>query len=114
VNDATQPDIVIAVEIEDPVLADRLASLLGGVAGLRLAAPGEAATVAVVSPDPQTAAEPHGFELTPREQRRVGTDGGRRIEQGHRKAARNIGSYRQISRRFAARQARRHRPHRRR
>ena len=66
-NDETQPVIVIAVEIDDPVLADRLASLLGGIAGLRLAAPGEAATVAVVSRDPQTTIEPHGIDLTPRE-----------------------------------------------
>lgn len=66
-NGEIPPAIVIAVEIDDPVLADRLASLLGVVAGLRLAAPGEAATVAVVSRDPQTAAEPHGIELTPRE-----------------------------------------------
>lgn len=66
-NDEPQPVIVIAVEIDDPALADRLASLLGGVAGLRLAAPGEAAAVAVVSRDPRTAVEAHGIELTPRE-----------------------------------------------
>jgi DNA-binding CsgD family transcriptional regulator len=67
VNEATQPAIVVAVEIDDPVLADRLASLLGGVVGLRLAAPGEAVAIAIVSRDPQSAVEPHGFELTPRE-----------------------------------------------
>jgi DNA-binding CsgD family transcriptional regulator len=67
VNDETQPAIVVAVEIDDPALADRLASLLGGIAGLRLAAPGEAATVTIVSRDPQTTIEPHGIELTPRE-----------------------------------------------
>jgi DNA-binding CsgD family transcriptional regulator len=67
VNDEPQPAIVIAVEIDDPALADRLASLLGGVAGLRLAAPGEAAVVAVVSRDPQNTVEAHGIELTPRE-----------------------------------------------
>jgi DNA-binding CsgD family transcriptional regulator len=67
VNDETPPAIVVAVEIDDPVLADRLTSLLGGVAGLRLAAPGEAATVTVVSRDPQDTVEPHGIELTPRE-----------------------------------------------
>jgi DNA-binding CsgD family transcriptional regulator len=67
VNDETQPAIVIAVEIDDPALADRLALLLGGIAGLRLAAPGEAPTVAVVSRDPQNAVEPHGIDLTPRE-----------------------------------------------
>jgi DNA-binding CsgD family transcriptional regulator len=67
VNDETRPAIVIAVEIDDPVLADRLASLLGGLTGLHLAAPGEAATVAIVSRDPQDTVEPHGIELTPRE-----------------------------------------------
>jgi len=65
VSEETEPGIVIAVEIDNPVLADRLAALLDGVAGLRLAAPGEAATVAIVARDPR--AEPHGFDLTPRE-----------------------------------------------
>jgi DNA-binding CsgD family transcriptional regulator len=67
VSEATQPAIVIAVEIDDPVLADRLAALLGGVTGLRLAAPGEAAAVTLLSRDPQNAIGPHGIELTPRE-----------------------------------------------
>ena len=66
-SEETQAAIVIAVEIDNPVLADRLASLLDGIAGLRLAAPGEAANVAIISRDPQNAAEPHGFDLTPRE-----------------------------------------------
>ncbi len=66
-SEETAPAIVVAVEIDDPVLADRLALLLGGVTGLRLAAPGETATVTVVSRDPQSAIEPHGIELTPRE-----------------------------------------------
>ena len=66
-SEETSPVIVLAIEIDDPVLADRLASLLGGVAGLRLAAPGEVATIAVVSRDPPTAVEPSGIELTPRE-----------------------------------------------
>ncbi len=66
-SEKNSPAIVVAVEIDDPALADRLAALLDGVAGLRLAAPGEAATVAIVSRDPQGAAEPHGFDLTPRE-----------------------------------------------
>jgi DNA-binding CsgD family transcriptional regulator len=67
VSEQTSPAIVVAIEIGDPALADRLASLLDGVAGLRLAAPGEAATVAVVSRDPQRTVEPHGFDLTRRE-----------------------------------------------
>jgi len=67
VSEAIEPAIVLAIEVDDPVLADRLASLLGGVAGLRLAAPGEAAAIAIISRDPQNTVEPHGFELTPRE-----------------------------------------------
>ena len=59
--------VVVAIEIGDPVLADRLASLLGGVAGLRLATPGEAATVALVSREAQAASEPDDIDLTPRE-----------------------------------------------
>ena len=61
------PVVVIAIEVAEPALADRLAALLGGVAGLRLAAPGEAATVALVSRDAQTAADPAEIDLTPRE-----------------------------------------------
>lgn len=62
------PPIVIAVEIGDDELADRLASLLGGVAGIRLAAPGERATVTIVSRESPCTAETTGIELTPREQ----------------------------------------------
>jgi DNA-binding CsgD family transcriptional regulator len=67
VSEETAQPIVIAVEVDDPLLADQLASLLGGVAGLRLAGPGEVATLAIVSRDPQAPVEGHGFELTPRE-----------------------------------------------
>jgi DNA-binding CsgD family transcriptional regulator len=62
-----EPVIVVAIEINDTAVVDRLASLLGGVAGLRLAAPGEAATVALVSRDPRAVAEPPEIDLTPRE-----------------------------------------------
>jgi DNA-binding CsgD family transcriptional regulator len=67
VSEATSAPIVISVEIDDPELADRLVSLLGGVAGLRLAAPGEAANVAVVSREPRPARDVAEVELTPRE-----------------------------------------------
>jgi DNA-binding CsgD family transcriptional regulator len=67
VSEATEPAIVIAVEIDDPVLADRLAALLDGIEGLRLATPGEAANAAIISREPRGAVEPHGFDLTPRE-----------------------------------------------
>ena len=66
-SEATQPAIVISVEIDNPDLADRLSALLDGVEGLRLAAPGEAASIAIVARDPRNAAEPNGFDLTPRE-----------------------------------------------
>ncbi|WGS22047.1 MULTISPECIES: LuxR C-terminal-related transcriptional regulator [unclassified Bradyrhizobium] len=61
------PEIVISLEIDDPVLADRLATLLGGVAGLRLATPGEPVAAAIVSRDQDRAGSPGDFELTPRE-----------------------------------------------
>ena len=60
------PDIVISLEIDDPVLADRLATLLGGVAGLRLVAPGEQAAAALVARG-REAVSAGEFELTPRE-----------------------------------------------
>lgn len=66
-SETTSPPIVVSIEIDDPDLADRLVSLLGGVAGLRLAAPGEAANVAIVSRDQRQARDAAEVELTPRE-----------------------------------------------
>jgi DNA-binding CsgD family transcriptional regulator len=66
VSNEPASDIVIALEVDDPVLADRLATLLGSVAGLRLAAPGEPAAAAIVARGRETAAT-NDFELTPRE-----------------------------------------------
>ena len=60
------PVVVVAIEVSDAALADRLAALLGGVAGIRLATPGEAAAVAIVSREAQVI-EPDDIELTPRE-----------------------------------------------
>ena len=59
--------VVVAIEVSDPALADRLARLLGGVAGIRLATPGEAAAVALVSREGHAVLEPAEVELTPRE-----------------------------------------------
>ena len=56
------PEIVLALEIDDPALADRLATLLANVAGLRLAAPGEQATATIVARD-----MPEDIALTQRE-----------------------------------------------
>ena len=59
------PEIVLSLEIDDPALADRLATLLGSVAGLRLAAPGEQAAATIVARDPRVM--PDDIALTQRE-----------------------------------------------
>ena len=64
-SEEVAPVVVVAIEVSDPALADRLASLLGGVTGIRLATPGEAAAVALVSRE--ALLEPGDIELTPRE-----------------------------------------------
>ncbi|MCA6113549.1 helix-turn-helix transcriptional regulator [Bradyrhizobium sp. WSM 1738] len=64
---ADVPPVVIAIEIEDAALAERLASLLGDIPGVRLAAPGEDATIALVSREPPAITEPADVDLTPRE-----------------------------------------------
>ena len=61
----TAPKIVLSLEIDDPALASRLATLLGSVAGLRLAAPGETATATIIARDPR--AMPEDIALTQRE-----------------------------------------------
>ena len=66
-SEENPPSIVIAIEIDDPALADRLTSLLGRVAGLRLAASGETANVAIVARDARIASAQADAELTPRE-----------------------------------------------
>lgn len=58
-------EIVLSLEIDDPALADRLAALLGNVAGLRLAASGEQAAATVVARDPRSM--PADIALTQRE-----------------------------------------------
>jgi DNA-binding CsgD family transcriptional regulator len=67
VSEETSPAITIALEIDDPALADRLASLLGSVAGLALAAPGQRADVAIVPREQPGKGEARDVELTPRE-----------------------------------------------
>ena len=55
--------LIVAIEIGDPKLADRLAALLADVPGLRLAAPGEPADATLVA-----GGEPEAdVALTPRE-----------------------------------------------
>jgi DNA-binding CsgD family transcriptional regulator len=65
VSEAPAP-VVIAIAIDDPAMSDRLAALLGNVAGLRLAAPGETSDVAIVASDPPERG-PDDFQLTARE-----------------------------------------------
>jgi DNA-binding CsgD family transcriptional regulator len=62
-----KPAITVAIEVDDPLLADRLASLFDNVAGLRLAAPGQTADVAIVPRATRAGSEPSTVELTPRE-----------------------------------------------
>ena len=63
-TDEAAAPIVVAIEIGEPVLADRLAALLADVPGLRLAAPGEPADVALVDWRGRLEAD---LALTPRE-----------------------------------------------
>ena len=58
-------EIVLSLEIDDPALADRLAALLGQVAGLRIAAPCEQAAATIVARDPRIM--PEDIALTQRE-----------------------------------------------
>ena len=66
-SEEASPSITIAIEIADPVLADRLASLLGGVAGLSLVARGDPADVTLTARQAQTGIDAQDAELTPRE-----------------------------------------------
>jgi DNA-binding CsgD family transcriptional regulator len=59
--------VVVALEIDDPELADRLARLLSDIRGLRLVQPGEPADVALVSSRAPTAPAEQDAALTPRE-----------------------------------------------
>ncbi|RQH12502.1 helix-turn-helix transcriptional regulator [Bradyrhizobium sp. RP6] len=58
-------EIVIALEVGDPALADRLAALLGNIPGLRLAAPDEQAAAAIIARDSRIM--PEDIALTQRE-----------------------------------------------
>ena len=57
---------MIAVEVDDPDLSDRLTSLLADLPGVRLAAPGEKADVRLVLPEHATPTDTDAG-LTPRE-----------------------------------------------
>lgn len=59
--------VVVAIEIDDPALADRLIALLTNVPGLRLARIGETADIALVSSHAADAPIEQDAALTPRE-----------------------------------------------
>ncbi len=59
--------VVIALAVGNPELADRLAGLLADVPGIRLAALGERADVAVIEPDGGDGPADLDQPLTPRE-----------------------------------------------
>jgi DNA-binding CsgD family transcriptional regulator len=66
-GEGAQEPVVIAIEIDDPVVADRMIALLSDIPGLRLARQGEKADAALVS---RRAADAPGDQiaaLTPRE-----------------------------------------------
>src|SRR5271157_3838169 len=63
-TDEPPAPIVVAIEIGEPTLADRLAALLADVPGLRLAAPGEPADAVLVAGGDRPESS---LSLTPRE-----------------------------------------------
>jgi DNA-binding CsgD family transcriptional regulator len=58
--------IVIALEVEEPELKERLVDLIGAIPGVRLVPAGEAADVVLVPPQPSAQPDPDAA-LTPRE-----------------------------------------------
>jgi DNA-binding CsgD family transcriptional regulator len=67
VSEEDPAPLTIAVAVDDPILADRLAALLGSVAGVRLVPSGEAADVTLVAPRTDAAEAVDAFQLTARE-----------------------------------------------
>jgi DNA-binding CsgD family transcriptional regulator len=62
------PDtIVIALEVDDPELKDRLVDLIGAIHGVRLVSAGEAADVALAPPQLSAPVADPEAALTPRE-----------------------------------------------
>ena len=62
-----EPMIVLAIRVDDPILADRLTAVLSDVPGLRLARVNEVGDVAVVSSQRAQEADEQDAPLTPRE-----------------------------------------------
>lgn len=64
-REAGEGPITVSIRVDSPDLADRLAALIADLPGVRLAAAGEAAEVALVTPPPGAIEDDAG--LTPRE-----------------------------------------------
>jgi DNA-binding CsgD family transcriptional regulator len=67
VSETPAAPVIITIALNNPELSDRLAALLANVAGLRLAARGEASDVAIVPSERVESGPPDDFQLTPRE-----------------------------------------------
>jgi DNA-binding NarL/FixJ family response regulator len=66
-HDITSPVVVIALAVDDPVLSDRLAALLAGVPGLRLATADDPSDVTIMSTQQPTEQADGQQPLTERE-----------------------------------------------
>jgi DNA-binding CsgD family transcriptional regulator len=66
-SDTSQDPIVVAVSVDDPVLADRLTALLADIPGLRLAAAGEHGDVVLMGGQGSLIRDGLEPALTPRE-----------------------------------------------
>jgi DNA-binding CsgD family transcriptional regulator len=66
-SEVVSEPIVLAIRVDDPILADRLTAVLSDVLGLRLARVNEVGDVAVVSSQRAQPATEQDAALTPRE-----------------------------------------------
>jgi DNA-binding CsgD family transcriptional regulator len=66
-SEVVSEPIVLAIKVDDPILADRLTAVLSDVPGLRLARVNEVGDVAVVSSQRAQQAAEQDTALTPRE-----------------------------------------------
>jgi DNA-binding CsgD family transcriptional regulator len=66
-SEVVSEPIVLAIKVDDPILADRLTAVLSDVPGVRLARVNEVGDVAVVSQQRAQQADEQDAALTPRE-----------------------------------------------
>jgi DNA-binding CsgD family transcriptional regulator len=66
-ENTTQEPIRLALEVHDPILADRLVAALAGYSGIRLVGAGEPADAVVVVPPSEASHADGAAPLTPRE-----------------------------------------------